>query len=88
VFEMALRFPVPVQPLLTHLEQQGILGGIAIERFYPDAKNVLLITCTEMTLSTDIDRYVDTVSQYLQKTAPTVPPHTAPDYLEKMEATC
>lgn len=87
LFEMALQFPIPIQPLLMQLEQQGILGGIAVERFYPAAKNVLLITCTEMTLPEHIDRYVEAVSQYLQKANPS-PPNLSPDYLEKMEATC
>jgi glycine dehydrogenase subunit 1 len=87
LFEAALQFPVPVQPLLSHLEQQGILGGIALERFYPEAKNVLLITCTEMTLPEHIDQYVTAISQYLQKIQPSAP-NPPSDYLEKMEATC
>ena len=87
LFEMALQFPVPVQPLLKHLEQHGILGGIALAALYPAAKNVLLITCTEMTLPEQIERYVELVSQYLQK-ANISPLNPSPDYLERMEATC
>lgn len=87
LFEVALRFPVPVQPLLAHLESQGILGGIELERFYPQAKNTLLITCTETTLPEHLDRYVNAVTEYLKKTLP--PEFTKPtDYTEKMEATC
>jgi glycine dehydrogenase subunit 1 len=89
-FEFALRFPVPVQPLLAHLEKQGILGGIALERFYPEAKNALLITCTETTLPEDIDRYVCAVEQHLRLATPKLfPPLSNPTELKsQMEATC
>ncbi len=72
LFEFAMQFPVPVQGLLRHLEQRGILGGIELERFYPDAKNVLLITCTEMTTADHINQYVRAVEEYL-RTAPGAP---------------
>lgn len=87
LFEVALRFPVPVHPLLTHLEQQGILGGIALERFYPEAQNSLLITCTETTLPQDIDRYVLAVEQHLRTACPQL--FNQPNgVLEQLEATC
>jgi glycine dehydrogenase subunit 1 len=85
--EVALRFPVPVAPLLQHLEQQGILAGIALERFYPDAQNCLLIACTEMTLPSEIDRYVQAVKEYLKLNAPPGTPQPA-ELLQQMEATC
>lgn len=65
-FEFAIRFPVPVQPLLRHLEAQGILGGIPVEPFYTDAQNVLLVTCTEMTTPAQIERYIAVVTDYLR----------------------
>lgn len=87
LFEVALRFPIPIKPMLAHLEQQGILGGIELERFYPDAKNCLLITCTETTSPADIDRYVSAVEGYFKLVKP--PESAKPsDYVEKMEATC
>ncbi len=86
LFEAALRFPVPVQPLLTHLEQKGILGGIDLERFYPQAKNSLLITCTEMTTPQDIGHYVNAVSDYLKLTLPS--DQNPVDHLKSLEATC
>ena len=87
LFEVALRFPVPVKPLLAYLEQQGVLGGIELERFYPQAKNTLLITCTEMTLPEYLDRYVEATAEYLKRALPAEPSKPT-DYLEKMEATC
>jgi glycine dehydrogenase subunit 1 len=87
LFEFALRFPTPVQPLLTHLEKQEILGGIALERFYPEAKNTLLITCTETTSLQDMDRYVASVEQHLRSTCPQLFNQPA-GTLEQLEATC
>jgi len=87
LFEVALRFPTPVQPLLKHLEEQGILGGIAVERFYPKAQNTLLVTCTETTSPQDIDRYVLAVEQYLRKTCPQL--FNQPSgIVEQLEAAC
>jgi glycine dehydrogenase subunit 1 len=88
LFEVALRFPTPIQPLLTHLEHQGILGGISLERFYPDAKNTLLITCTETTSSQDIDRYVLAVEQYLRANCPQLFNQPAGAVETQLEATC
>lgn len=87
LFEVALRFPIPVKPLLNHLEQQGILGGIELERFYPDAKNCLLITCTETTSPAEIDRYAQAVEAHFKLVKPAEPGKPT-DYLETMEATC
>jgi glycine dehydrogenase subunit 1 len=68
LFEFALQFPVPVAPLLAALQERGILGGIPLERFYPEARNTLLIACTELTTATDIDRYVTIVTEVLRTT--------------------
>jgi len=88
LFEFALRFPTPVQPLLTHLEQQQILGGINLERFYPEAKNCLLITCTETTTPQDIERYVLSVEQYLRSTCPQLFNQPPGALQQQLEATC
>jgi len=87
-FEFALRFPTPVQPLLAHLEQQQILGGINLERFYPEAKNCLLITCTETTAPQDIDRYALAVEQYLRSTCPQLFNQPPGALQQQLEATC
>jgi glycine dehydrogenase subunit 1 len=60
LFEFALRFPGPVQPLLEALEVRDILGGVPM----PQDPNALLIACTEMTSAADLDRYVETVSDF------------------------
>jgi glycine dehydrogenase subunit 1 len=69
LFEFAMQFPGPVEPLLTALEIQGILAGIPLESAFPEAKSSLLITCTEMTTAADIDRYVETVNDFYGQAA-------------------
>jgi glycine dehydrogenase subunit 1 len=81
LFEFALQLPVPVAPLLLFLQQRGILGGIELERFYPEARNVLLITCTEMTTPTQVEQYVSALKDYLQAISPATG-------TQKLEATC
>jgi glycine dehydrogenase subunit 1 len=92
LFEFAVRFPVPVRPLLRHLETRGILGGIELERFYPDARNVLLVTCTEMTTQEQINLYVSAVESYLKTMRPEDGPPGKPEISgtteKKMEAAC
>ncbi len=87
--EVAIRFPVPVNGLLKHLESRCILGGIVLARFYPEAKDVLLVTCTEMTSPEQIDLYVAAVEEYLGAT----PTHSTanaatPVAHQRMEAAC
>ena len=40
--------------VLAQLQAKGILGGIALGRFYPELKNCILMTATELTSSGDI----------------------------------
>ena len=87
LFEFALRFPAPVEPMLSLLEKQHILGGIILKPFYPELQNTLLITCTETTSPQDIDRYVSTVTQYLRSTCPQLFTQPAGG-METLEATC
>lgn len=72
--EFVMRFPIPAQSVLAALEAENILGGIPLDRFYPDAENALLIACTELTTPEHLDRYVTTVKQCLShpdaRTAP------------------
>lgn len=66
LFEFALQLPVPIKSFLRFMEQRGILAGIELERFYPEAKNVLLVTCTEMTTPAHLEQYVKHAKEYLE----------------------
>jgi glycine dehydrogenase subunit 1 len=65
LFEFTIQFPIPVQKILDTLQHKGILGGIPLEASYPEAKNTLLITCTELTMPDHLDLYVNTVEECL-----------------------
>ena len=41
------------------LEGRKIIGGLTLERFYPELKNTMLLCCTEMTKRTDMDRVAE-----------------------------
>ncbi|HEY9745407.1 MAG TPA: aminomethyl-transferring glycine dehydrogenase subunit GcvPA [Oculatellaceae cyanobacterium] len=64
--EFVIQLPGPVQPILRQMEQRGILAGIDLARFYPEIENGLLVTCTELTTSEQIDRYVTAMKVALQ----------------------
>jgi len=48
----------PVGPLLTRLEQERILGGVPLARFYPQMNNRLLVCVTEQNSREEIDALV------------------------------
>lgn len=73
-FEFALTLPVPVQPVLDALAKEGILGGIAVERFYPEYPNTLLIAVTECNSRAQLDRYVEVFGEALGKSASNLQP--------------
>ncbi len=85
LFEFALQLPGPVQPLLTHLEKQGILGGIALERFYPEYPNSLLVACTETTTPAHLERLTEAMRVFFESRPLTSGSRRAED---KLEATC
>ncbi len=64
-FEFAWQCPYPVAPLLELMESRGILGGIPLSPFYPEATNALLVACTEMTTVAHLQAYVKAVQDYL-----------------------
>jgi glycine dehydrogenase subunit 1 len=41
------------------LEGNKIIGGLPLERFYPELKNTVLLCCTEMTKRNDMDRVAE-----------------------------
>jgi glycine dehydrogenase subunit 1 len=66
LFETALRFPIPVAQVLAALSQRGILGGIALDAYYPEYADALLLTTTELTTEASLDLYVATVAALLE----------------------
>lgn len=56
--EFVVQLNQPVEPVLAALESRGILGGIALEAFYPEFPNTLLVSATELISADDVERYV------------------------------
>ncbi len=61
--EAVFRFDLPVSEVQRALAAQGILGGVALESYYPELGNTLLVCATETKTSADIDMYVDNVAR-------------------------
>jgi glycine dehydrogenase subunit 1 len=55
--EFTLQLPRPVEPLLARMEQEGILAGIPIGRFYPEYPNALLVSVTEWNTPDQLERF-------------------------------
>ncbi len=55
--EFVVTLPRPAEAVLDELRARGILGGVALSRWYGDRPNDLLICVTEMNPKEEIDRY-------------------------------
>jgi glycine dehydrogenase subunit 1 len=61
--EFVVRTPGDVDELLAELQKQKIIGGLNLERFYPELRNHLLICVTETVSREAIDRTVEVFSR-------------------------
>lgn len=62
--EFILETDFDLNTLLESLKEDGIIGGIPLERFYPELKNCLLICVTELSSVSGIERYASLVKEY------------------------
>ncbi len=65
--EALLQLPCPVTELLNALREKGIVGGFAVEKYYPDYPDTLLVCATETRTADDIAYYANTLRAYLQQ---------------------
>jgi glycine dehydrogenase subunit 1 len=61
--EFVVRTPGDADELLAELQKHKIIGGLNLERFYPELRNHLLICVTETVCREAIDRTVETFSR-------------------------
>jgi glycine cleavage system P protein (glycine dehydrogenase) subunit 1 len=54
--EFTIRVPRHADRLLAALRDEKIIGGLSLERFYPELKDHLLVACTETARRADLDR--------------------------------
>lgn len=57
--EFVVSCPKPASEVLTALQGNHIIGGLALERFFPELKNELLLCVTETTTKAQIDALVE-----------------------------
>jgi glycine dehydrogenase subunit 1 len=66
--EFVIETPYEAKQVLTLLREQNILGGLNLDRFYPDNvhfKKCILIATTEMNSKDDIDKYIEVMKQVI-----------------------
>jgi glycine dehydrogenase subunit 1 len=63
--EFVISSEVEVDLLLERLHEENILGGIKLENHYPELKNCMLISVTEMNSVKEIDRYCRLAGEFL-----------------------
>jgi len=61
--EFVVRTPGDADELLAELQKQKIIGGLNLERFYPELRNHLLVCVTETVSREAIDRTVEVFSR-------------------------
>lgn len=52
-------------PVLKALQKKGILGGVALSRYYPERKNEILVAVTEVKKKATLDKYVAAMKEVL-----------------------
>jgi glycine dehydrogenase subunit 1 len=55
----------PAAGVLSALQKRKILGGVDLGRFYPDLRNAILMTATELTTTGDIDALAQALEEVL-----------------------
>lgn len=62
--EFVVQVEKPARGVLQALKAEGILGGLALDRDYPELGNALLVCATETKSMADLDRYADCMQRF------------------------
>ncbi len=57
--EFVVSCPKPAQEVLDDLKSKKIIGGLALERFFPEMKNEILMCMTETTTKAEVDSLLE-----------------------------
>ncbi len=60
--EFVLKVPGGVDAALKRLDQAGIIGGLALKRFYPELDDHLLLCVTELNDAEQVERYAEALT--------------------------
>ena len=63
--EFALDLGRPAGPVLKALQAKGILGGVALSRYYPERPNEILVAVTEVKTKDQLARYAAALKEVL-----------------------
>lgn len=63
--EFTLQLSKPVNEVLEKLKAKKIFGGVALEKYYPELKNTLLVCVTEMNKKEELDRFAEELEKIL-----------------------
>ena len=59
--EFVLRTKIEPERILETLREERMLGGLCLEKYYPELSHHLLVTVTEMVTKEEIDRWAETI---------------------------
>lgn len=65
LYEFTVNIP-DADKVLSELAKEGIYGGVALSRFYPDMKDAVTIAVTEKRSKEEIDRFVDLLKRVVK----------------------
>lgn len=65
--EFVVELPATTSSCLTYLENQGIVGGFDVSTWYPEKINQMLLTVTDQTSQTDINRLVESLTKWTKE---------------------
>jgi glycine dehydrogenase subunit 1 len=63
--EFTLDLGVDAGPVLRALQMKGILGGVALSRYYPERKREILVAVTEVKKKEKLDKYAQALKEVL-----------------------
>ena len=64
--EFTVRFKKPIEKINQSLFKHGIIGGLALERHYPELKRQMLICATETKSKEDLDLFIESLKEAIK----------------------
>jgi glycine dehydrogenase subunit 1 len=64
--EFTVRLTKPAAAVVERLARKGVIAGVPVSRFYPKAKDLLLVTATETTTEDDIEIFATKLTEALR----------------------
>jgi glycine dehydrogenase subunit 1 len=65
-FTIRVKSDYPLEPILDKLKENKIIGGLSLDRFYPELSQHLLVSVTEMNTRRELDAYADLLKDTLK----------------------